>query len=96
MTRFLLRWAPLWPKYSVALLEQARLDADVVVEAAGNRRRRHQQEQGVARTASLAKPPLHTLASPGFHDYVIGLHPFTVKFTFPVGDASAKNYSVLL
>jgi hypothetical protein len=35
-TRFLLRWAPLWPKYSVALMEQSRLDADVVVEAAGN------------------------------------------------------------
>ena len=35
-TRFLLRWAPLWPKFTVAVMEQARLDADVVVESFGN------------------------------------------------------------
>jgi len=35
-TRFLLRWAPLWPKFTVAVIEQARLDADVLVETFGN------------------------------------------------------------
>jgi len=35
-TRLLLRWAPLWPKFTVAVMEQVRLDADVVVEAFGN------------------------------------------------------------
>jgi len=35
-TRFLLRWAPLWPKFTVDLMEQERLDADVVVETFGN------------------------------------------------------------